>query len=151
MKNQFKICCLSGLLLAVASCDKEDDISRSFTVTVQNVSTPGLLNTTRAMGAVPLSPGAWAIFTGNDPMFTEGQMADIGTERIGEDGAAGTKDAAMGALSNVRVHGIFKTASGPLMPGESAQFSFNASPGDRMQFETMLYNPMTGFIVLAVE
>jgi hypothetical protein len=141
MKKLFKICCLSGLLLAVASCDKEKDkeknISRMFTVTVQNVSTPGLINTPRAMGAVPLSPGAWAIFTGNDPMFTEGKMADIGTERIAEDGAASTKDAAMGALSNVRDHGIFKTAAGPLLPGESAQFSFNASPGDRLQFETM--------------
>ena len=137
MKKLFRICCLSGLLLAVASCKKEKNNSRSFTVTVENVSTPGLLNTSRAGGAVPLSPGAWAIFTGNDPMFTEGQMADIGTERIAEDGTAGTKDAAMGALSNVRDHGIFKTAAGPLLPGESAQFSFNASPGDRLQFETM--------------
>jgi hypothetical protein len=141
MKKLFKICCLSGLLLAVASCDKEKDkeknMSRMFTVTVQNVSTSGLINTPRAMGAVPLSPGAWAIFTGNDPMFTEGKMADIGTERIAEDGAASTKDAAMGALSNVRDHGIFKTVAGPLLPGESAQFSFNASPGDRLQFETM--------------
>jgi hypothetical protein len=66
-----------------------------------------------------------------------GQIADIGTERIGEDGAAGTKDAAMGTLSNVRVHGIFKTAAGPLLLGESAQFSFNASLGDSLQFETM--------------
>ncbi len=137
MKNLFRICCLSGLLLAVASCQKEDDISRSFTVTVENVSTPGLLNTPRAGGAVPLSPGAWAIFNGNDPMFTEGQMADIGTERIAEDGAAGTKDAAMGALSRVRDHGIFKTAAGPILPGQSAQFSFKAGPGDRLQFETM--------------
>jgi hypothetical protein len=137
MKKLFKIFCFSGLLLAVASCHKEDDNSRRFTVTVENVSTPGLLNTSRAMGAVPLSPGAWAIFTGNDPMFTEGKMADIGTERIAEDGAAGAKDAAIGALSKVRAHGIFKTAAGPILPGHSAQFSFKARPGDRLQFETM--------------
>ncbi len=159
MKKLFKICCLSGLLLAVASCQKDANVTnhqdahrfqaggakgqndanvtRSFTVTVENVSTPGLLNTPRLGGAVPLSPGAWAIFNGNDPMFTEGQMADIGTERIAEDGATGTKDAAMGALSRVRAHGIFKTAAGPILPGQSAQFSFNAGPGDRLQFETM--------------
>ncbi len=133
----FRICCFSGILLAVASCHKEDDISRSFTVTVENVSTLGLLNTPRAGGAVPLSPGAWAIVNSNDPMFTEGKMADVGTERIAEDGAAGTKDAAMAALSNVRAHGIFKTAAGPILPGESAQFSFNARAGDRLQFESM--------------
>lgn len=138
MKKLFKIFCFLGLLLAVASCHKEANISRSFTVTVQNVSTPGLLkDTLRARGAVPLSPGAWAIFTGNDPMFTEGQMADIGTERIAEDGESSIKDAAIGALSTVRAHGIFKTAAGPLLPGQSAQFSFNASPGDRLQFQTM--------------
>jgi hypothetical protein len=136
MKTLFSICCFS-VLLAIASCRKEKTIIKSFTVTVQNVSTPGLINTPRAMGAVPLSPGAWAIFTGNDPMFTEGQKADIGTERIAEDGATGIKDAAMGTLSNVATHGVFKTAAGPLLPGESAQFSFNASPGDRLQFETM--------------
>ncbi|MGI8638140.1 MAG: spondin domain-containing protein [Segetibacter sp.] len=151
MKKLFKICCFSGLLLAVASCHKEANISRSFTVTVENVSTPGLLNTPRAGGAVPLSPGAWAVFTGNDPMFTEGKMADIGTERIAEDGAPGTKDAAMGALSHVRTHGIFKTEAGPILPGQSVQFTFNASPGDSCSFKLCLCNPMTGFIVLAVE
>ena len=106
-------------------------------MTVENVSTPGLINTPIAMVAVPLSPGAWAVFTGNDPMFTEGQKADIGTERIAEDGATGTKDAEMGALSRVRAHGIFKTAAGPILPGQSAQFSFKASPGDMLQFESM--------------
>ncbi len=138
-------------MLAMASCRKEKTIVKSFTVTVQNVSTPGLINTPIAMIAVPLSPGAWAVFTGNDPMFTEGQKADIGTERIAEDGATGTKDAAMGALSNVPTHGVFKTAAGPLMPGESAQFTFNASQVRGCSFKPCLYNPMIGFIVLAVE
>ena len=137
MKKLFRICCFSGLLLAAASCQKEANVTSSFTVTVENVSTPGLINTPRAGGAVPLSPGAWAIFNGNDPMFSEGQMADIGTERIAEDGATSTKDAAMGALSRVRAHGVFETAAGPLFPGQSAQFSFKAGPGDRLQFETM--------------
>ncbi|MBA2744606.1 MAG: spondin domain-containing protein, partial [Flavisolibacter sp.] len=158
MKNLFRICCLPGLLLALASCQKDGNVTnqqaapqnqaelasgkqngntRTFTVTVENVSTPGLLNTPRLGGIVPLSPGAWAIYNGNDPMFTEGQMADIGTERIAEDGAAGTKDAAMGALSRVRDHGIFRTVAGPILPGQSAQFSFNAGPGTRLQFETM--------------
>jgi hypothetical protein len=155
MKKLFRICCFSGLMLAAASCQKEANITNrqalqlqadgangrdeanvtmSFTVTVKNVSTKGLVATPRAMGTVPLSPGAWAIFNGNDPMFTEGQLADLGTEQIAEDGEAGNKDASMGALSRVRAHGIFQ---GPLFAGQSAQFSFKAHPGERLQFETM--------------
>ncbi len=158
MKKLLRICCFSGLLLAVVSCQKDTNVidepvalqyqeaatsgkhnsnTRSFTVTVENVSTPGTLNTPRLGGIVPLSPGAWAVFNGNDPMFTEGQMADIGTERIGEDGTPGTKNAEMATLSRVRDHGIFKTAAGPILPGQSAQFSFTAGPADRLQFETM--------------
>ncbi len=158
MKKLFGICLFSGLLLAAVSCQKnvdvsneqafqiqdagakglqESNVSRTFTVTVQNVSTAGLINTPRAGGAVPLSPGAWSVFNGNDPMFTEGELADLGTERIAEDGTTGTKDAAMAALARVRAHGVFETAAGPLFPGQSAQFSFQAGPGDRLQFETM--------------
>ncbi|MEO7394243.1 MAG: spondin domain-containing protein [Chitinophagaceae bacterium] len=122
---------------AVGSSQKEANVTRSFTVTVQNVSTMGLINTMRAGGTVPLSPGAWAIFNGNDPMFTEGQLADLGTEQIAEDGETTTKIAALGALSRVRAHGVFGPAAGPILSGQSAHFSFNASPGDRLQFETM--------------
>jgi hypothetical protein len=159
MKKLFRICCYSGLLLAAASCQKDanltnepaalqyhavmangqrvSNVTTSFTVTVENVSTPGTLNTPRLGGIVPLSPGAWAVFNGNDPMFTEGQMADLGTERIGEDGTPFTKNAEMATLSRVRAHGIFKTAAGPILPGQSAQFSFDAHPGERLQFENM--------------
>jgi hypothetical protein len=122
---------------ALVSGQKNANGTRSFTVTVENVSTPGLVSTPRAGGTVPLSPGAWAIYNGNDPMFTEGHMADIGTERIAEDGEGGTKDAAMGGLSRVRAHGIFATAAGPIFSGQRAKFSFTAGPGDRLQFETM--------------
>ena len=157
MKKLIRICCFSGLLLAAASCQKDVNVSNkkeqqfqedgasgqkegnvtTFTVTVQNVSTPGLINTPRAGGTVPLSPGAWAIFNGNDPMFTEGQLADKGTEQIAEDGETSTKDAAMGVLSRVRAHGVFQTVAGPIFSGQSAHFSFKAHPGDRLQFETM--------------
>ena len=84
MKKLFKVFCFLGLLLVVASCRKEANISRSFTVTVQNVSTPGLLNTLRAGVAVPLSPGSWAIFTENDPMFTEGKTTESRTTYLSD-------------------------------------------------------------------
>jgi len=51
-----------------------------FTVTVENVSKPGTIDSKRANGAVPLSPGAWGVFTGNNPAFMAGEYANKGTE-----------------------------------------------------------------------
>ncbi len=84
-------------------------------------------------------------------MFTEGKMADIGTERIAEEGTPGTKDAAIGARSKVRAHGIFKTAAGPILQGIVRSFLLKQGRVTGCSLKTCLYNPMTGFIVLAVE
>ncbi len=147
-----------GLLTAV-SCgndnDDDDPVSgvpqeeqeagaRAFTVTIQNVSQPGLLNSDVAQGAVPLSPGAWAVFEGmENPAFTPGERADVGTERIAEDGQVeppmGFETTLLGAAKS---SGTFSAPGGPapspaIMPGESATFTFTAAPGDRLTFETM--------------
>ena len=37
---------------------------------------------------MPLSPGAWAVFQGDNPMFTVGAKADSGTELIAEDASS---------------------------------------------------------------
>lgn len=137
---------IAGLALA-ACADDTAPVSRAFTVMVQNVSTPGTLASSRAMGTVPLSPGAFAVFTGADPAFTPGSIADVGTERIAEDGfpgppLPGTKSTMLAAASNVRQSGVFQSPGGPddgpaLFAGETATFTITASPGDRLQFETM--------------
>ena len=129
-----------------------------FTVTVSNVSQAGLIDTDRAAGAVPLSPGAFAVFTGSDPAFQVGQLADSGTELIAEDGfpsqtlspagTTGTELELLQAASNVSTAGTFQSDGGadngpaifPAIGGadaESATFSFIASEGDLLQLETM--------------
>ncbi|MDN4032218.1 hypothetical protein, partial [Chryseobacterium gambrini] len=38
-----------------------DGAAQRFTVTIENVSEPGTVDTDRAMGVVPVSPGAYAV------------------------------------------------------------------------------------------
>lgn len=130
---------------AIAGCDSSYSntapATRTFTVTVQNVSTAGLLSTMRAMGTIPLSPGAYAVFNGTDPMFTVGSTADAGTERIAEDGFPMMKAASLATLASVQ-SGTFDSPGGPdngpaIFAGETSTFTITASPGARLQFELM--------------
>ncbi len=134
------------LLAAVAGagCDSTDDTpsSRQFTVVLSNVSTPGTVDTDRAMGTVPLSPPAWAVFTGDDPMFTLGGTANEGTERIAEDGFPMAMVSLLMSTPRVSAHGAVESPGGPdngpaVFAGEEISFTFTASPGQRLQLETM--------------
>jgi hypothetical protein len=137
-------------ILATAACDdgRVQPRATTFTVTVENVSQPGLLSTDRAMGTVPLSPGVFAVFTGSNPAFTVGALADEGTELIAEDGfpgpplPLGSKSTMLAAAGNVRSSDVFQSPGGPddgpaIFAGEMATFTITASPGDRFQIETM--------------
>jgi hypothetical protein len=122
----------------------------TFEVTVENVSTPGLLDTDRAMGVVPLSPGVFVTFEGDDPAFTVGEIADSGTTLIGEDGFPGpmpfitepTELEILTADDAALQVGTFAAPGGTpdvpgIFPGETATFSFTATSGQRLQIETM--------------
>lgn len=139
---------LLALPLVALGCDSSDDEPTQFSVTIENVSTPGTVDTDRAMGAVPLSPSAWAVFSGADPMFTVGQLASEGTARIAEDGFADAMAAQLTAAPNVSASGVETSPGGadmgpalfPALGGEAAEsvtFTVSASPGDRLQVETM--------------
>ena len=66
----------------------EHDGGVEFTVTVTNVSQPGTINSQRAGGSVPLSPGVWSVHEGALPfaLFQTGEPASQGIEYIAEDG-----------------------------------------------------------------
>ena len=71
----------------LAACDDDDDEVRRFTVTVDAVSAPQTIDSTRAMGTVPLSAGAFVVFRGDiDPAFRVGTFANTGTELLAEEG-----------------------------------------------------------------
>ena len=143
------LCAMAALGLAGCGGSDDDDTpaARTFTVTVQNVSTPNTVASARANGTVPLSPGVFAVFTGADPMFAVGQPADSGTESIAEDGfpgppLPGTKSTSAAAAAGVTQSGVFQSPGGPdngpaLFAGETATFTVTARPGSRLQIETM--------------
>ncbi len=92
----------------------------------------------------PLAPGAFAVYTGNNPLFTSGQ-ADFGDglEAVAEDGDPAALATALAAKGNVQESGAFNTpvgagSPGPLLPGGSYEFTFEASEGELLQFATML-------------
>ena len=134
--------------------DDNDDAfrSRTFVATVRNVSMPGTISSDRAGGAVPLSPGAYAVYTGSNPAFNEGELADQGTELIAEDGFPMTKADSLAGAADVSDSGIFASPGGMLgdafEPGASGTFTFTARPGDRLTLETMFVQSNDWFYAL---
>jgi len=94
---------------------------------------------------VPLSPGAFAVYSGDNPIFTSGQPApDNGLEAIAEDGVPTTMAAALSSNEDVTASGAFAqpvgaSENGPLLPGSGSTytFSFTAEEGDVLSFATM--------------
>ena len=145
MMHLNRLCLLAAVAIGLAACDNDDDgtnptTTRNFTVTIENVSTNNTIAVTRLNGTVPLSPGVFAVFTGTNPLFTVGQAADEGTERIAEDGNEAV-EAASAFSTAVTQHGSFTAPAGTdnlIGPGETATFTITgASPGDLLQLETM--------------
>lgn len=144
-KNSILFTALLMISLTFMSCGDDKEISpTTFTVTVENVSTSQTVATDRADGIVPLSPPVFALFTGDDPMFMEGEKANLGTERIAEDGAFDEMVAMLLADANVQSSMAVTSPGGPdmggaLFNGESSSFTFTADhEDDRLQFMTMM-------------
>lgn len=128
-----------GVVIAGCSEDNpvEDPTPVEFTVTITNLSTTSTLATDRANGMIPLSPGAYAVYTGDNPMFTVGGTATAGMELIAEDGVVETTLNDLEGTERVSESGSFMGPDGPILSGESATFKVIAFDGDRLQFATM--------------
>ncbi len=124
----------------------------TFTVTVENLSNAKTLGTSAGRVPAPISPGAWAVYSGANPLFAFGARADEGTERIAEDGDTTAKAAALKQVARVKESGVFSNPGGPLgpalEPGASATFQVSASAGDRLQFEAMFVQSNDYFYAL---
>jgi hypothetical protein len=113
----------------------------AFIVRVANVSTDTTLQTSQGPKPVPLSPGVFAVYTGDNVLFRAGGAADRGTELIAEDGFTSVEVSGLVGRSRVRDGGVFEQIGGMLGPafelGSSASFRLVARPGDRLSLETM--------------
>jgi len=91
----------------------------------------------------PFAPGAFAVHTsGVSPIFINDQP-DLGEglENLAEDGDPSTLATALSSKTGVNVSGAFNTPTGasgpgPLLPGSSYEFTFEAEEGEYLSFAT---------------
>ena len=93
----------------------------------------------------PLAPGVWAVHSSNImPIFTNmASDAGEGLEALAENGDPSALAASLSGKAGVVSSGAFTTPSGssgpgPLLPGHSYEFTFEAQEGDYLSFATML-------------
>lgn len=111
--------------------------SSVFTVRVENVSSNTTLPTSIGSVAVPLSPGVYVIHRDNlSPLLEPRNPASAALEALAEDGnpALFTQTLDGAAVFNTPVGA---SEPGPILPGGAYEFSFSASPGDKLSLATM--------------
>ncbi|HKK47368.1 MAG TPA: spondin domain-containing protein [Balneolaceae bacterium] len=92
---------------------------------------------------VPLSPGAFAIYNGSNPIFMSGKSApDNGIEGVAEDGNPEMLGTALQSEQTVSDSGVFTMPDGsteamPAFPGHQFTFTFMAHEGEKLTFATM--------------
>lgn len=126
-------------LLAMFGLALAQDEAVTFTVTIENVSDNADAD------PVPLSPGIYVIHSGINPVFTPGRLdRGEGLEALAEDGNPSVLAETLNASEDATLStvGVFDTpvgsdAPGPIAPGESYEFSFDATPGDALTLATM--------------
>jgi hypothetical protein len=93
----------------------------------------------------PLAPGAWAVHSSSaTPIFMMGSP-DLGEglEDLAENGDPTALASSLDGKTGVTTSGAFNTPTGssgpgPLLPGSSYEFTFEAEEGDHLSFATML-------------
>lgn len=112
----------------------------SFTVLLENISTEATLSVASdsSTQAVPLSPGVFIVHRAADdsPLLLPRDAANAGLEAVAEDG--NTEPYAEAVPGSI----VFNTPvgasePGPIGPGGSYEFTFQAVDGDKLDFVTM--------------
>ena len=118
--------------------------SAMFTVRIENVSTPSTLRSKSGETApAPNSPGLWVLETKPARLFKAGKpQMGWGLEAQAEDGNPTMLAEHCSHHEGVVASGVFNTPvgddkPGPALPGKKYEFTFTASPGQRLAFTTM--------------
>ncbi len=140
MKKFLSAATAAGLTAALGAgvVDARGPQEVTFAVTITNVSHPGQLDTDRAAGQIPLSPGVWAVAKGSaNPLFEVGEAASAGLEDVAEDGSPAVLLDEANGLNRVVDAAILPEPVGPILAGQSYTFTVTASPGEHLSFATM--------------
>lgn len=93
----------------------------------------------------PFAPGVWAIHAGDVAGLFVEDAADRGEglEALAEDGDPSVLGTFLSSAADITNSGVFNTPTGaseagPLLPGGSYSFTFEAEEGDYLSFATML-------------
>jgi hypothetical protein len=150
-----------GMTSAATAADKTS-ARTTFRVRIENVSTASTLRSSRGEAApAPHSPGLWIVHTRKHLVFTSGEIdRGLGLEAQAEDGNPAPLATSIKRAKGVVASGVFDTPvgedkPGPALPGKAYEFTFQASPGDRLTVTTMFgqsndlfYAPDDGGIAL---
>ncbi|MDY6818723.1 MAG: spondin domain-containing protein [Halobacteriales archaeon] len=121
--------------IGVATSQSNQATTRQFTVRIENVSDGGTLDTTDGSKPVPLSPGAYAVHTADEPIFSRDRPErNNGLEEIAEDGKPMRLAQTFSDRDTVVSSGVFTTpvgadSAGPIFPGDAYEFEIEASDG----------------------
>jgi hypothetical protein len=115
-----------------------------FKVRIENTTAADAFTASNGMKwSLGFSPGAWAVHTTPNPIFTVGKYdRGQGLESQSEDGNPDTLVASLQREAGVKSSGIFNlpmgmTEPGPIRPGNAYEFSITATPGERLSLTMM--------------
>jgi hypothetical protein len=145
------------------STDEMDDDSvdseKTFTVRVENVAATDFYGTeTVTGGAIWITPGAFAVHSGPNPVYSEGESASIGLEALSEAGPPTGFEGEPGLVSELQATSDVKMAGAygpgttvadpndpkeevpgapPIAPGGAFEFEVTAHPDQKLSFASM--------------
>ena len=143
----------------------------SFTVRVENTAPTDFYSSDAATGGqIWLTPGAWAVHTGENPIFTEGEPASVGLEALAEAGPPTGFEGEPGLVEELPSRDRVVSSGAyappntvadpndpmgevpgapPIAPGGAFEFEVAAAPGQRLSFASM-YVPSNDLFVSPV-
>ena len=145
------------------SMEEEDSMSgpQAATVRIKNVAPTDFYGSeTSTGGGIWITPGAYAVHTGGNPVYAEGESAPVGLEAVAEAGRPGGfegEDSLVDELDAMSDDGIAHSGAWtpedtvedpndptgevpgapPIAPGGAFEFDVEVEPGQRLSFATM--------------
>src|SRR5687768_13493937 len=136
---------LAAMTLAVGRVaanddEREDDDTKTWRVTIANLTPPG----PGAPGSQPLSPPLFVVHSKRADVWSVGELASHGVAAVAEDANNAVLESALPALGGVKT--VFSGAGGPIPSRTTRSFMIETSESfNRLSVLTMLVNTSDAF------